>query len=89
LIREVLLKKAVEANLHHDKDFMEQVDELKRQHTVQNIFYGIKNPDIEHDDHSSRFNAFQDFIDSLRKESDITIDSTIVKTLILEKRIHI
>ena len=89
LIREMLLKKAVDANLHHDEDFMEQVDELKRQHTVQNIFYGIKNPDIEPDDHSSRFNAFQDFIDSLRKESDITIDSMIVKSFILEKRMHI
>jgi allophanate hydrolase subunit 1 len=89
LIREVLLKKAVEANLHHDKDFMEQVDKLKKQHTIQNIFYGIKNLDIEHDDHSSRFNAFQDFIDSLRKESDITIDSTVVKTFILDKRNHI
>ena len=66
-----------------------QIDELKRQYTVQNIFYGIKNPDIEPDDHSSRFNAFQDFIDSLRKESDITIDSMIVKSFILEKRMHI
>ena len=89
LIREVLLKKAVEANLHHDKDFMEQVNKLKKQHTIQNIFYGIKSPDIEHDDHSSRFNAFQDFIDNLRKESDITIDSTVVKTFILDKRMHI
>jgi hypothetical protein len=89
LIREVLLKKAVEANLHHDKDFMERVDKLEKQHTIQNIFYGIKNPDTEHDDHSSRFNAFQDFIDSLRKDSDITIDSTVVKTFILDKRIHI
>ena len=88
-IREMLLKKAVDANLHHNEDFMEQVDELKRQHTVQNIFYGIKNPDIEPDDHSSRFNIFQDFIDSLRKESDITIDSMIVKSFILEKRMHI
>ena len=89
LIREVLLKKAVEANLHHDKDFMEQVDELKKQHTIQNIFYEIKNPDTEHDDHSSKFNAFQDFIDNLRKESDITIDSTTVKTFILDKKMHI
>ena len=89
LIREVLLKKAVEANLHHDKDFMKQVDKLKKQHIIQNIFYGIKNPDIEHDDHSSRFNAFQDFIYNLRKNSDITIDSTVVKTFILDKRIHI
>ena len=87
-VREMLLKKAVESNLHHDADFMEQVDELKRKHIVQSIFYGIKNPDTEHDD-SFRFNAFQDFIESLRKESDINIDSTVVKSFILEKRMYI
>ena len=88
-IREVLLKKAVEANLHHDEYFIKQVDKLKKQHTVQNIFYGIKSPDTEYDDHSSRLNAFQDFIGSLRKESDITIDSTMMKSFILEKRMQI
>ena len=88
-VREILLKKAVESNLHHDTDFMEQVDELKKQYTVQNIFYGIESSDTEHDDHSSRLNAFQDFIGSLRKESDINIDSTVVKSFILEKRMHI
>ena len=87
-VREMLLKKAVESNLHHDADFMKQVDELKRKHIVQSIFYGIKNPDTEHDD-SFRFNAFQDFIESLRKESDINIDSTVVKSFILEKRMYI
>ncbi len=87
-VRKMLLKKAVESNLHHDADFMEQVDKLKRKHIVQSIFYGIKNPDAEHDD-SFRFNAFQDFIESLRKESDINIDSTVVKSFILEKRMHI
>ena len=87
-VREMLLKKAVESNLHHDADFMEQVDKLKRKHIVQSIFYGIKNPDTEHDD-SFRFNAFQDFIESLRKESDINIDSTVVKSFILEKRMYI
>ena len=86
-VREMLLKKAVESNLHHDADFMKQVDELKRKHIVQSIFYGIKNPDTEHD--SFRFNAFQDFIESLRKESDINIDSTVVKSFILEKRMYI
>ena len=88
-IREVLLKKAVEANLHHNEYFIKQVDKLKKQHTVQNIFYGIKSPDTEYDDHSSRLNAFQDFIGSLRKESDITIDSTMMKSFILEKRMQI
>ena len=87
-VREMLLKKAVESNLHHDTDFMEQVDELKRKHIVQSIFYGIKNPDTEHDD-SFRFNAFQDFIESLRKESDINVDSTVMKSFILEKRMQI
>ena len=87
-VREMLLKKAVESNLYHDADFMKQVDELKRKHIVQSIFYGIKNPDTEHDD-SFRFNAFQDFIESLRKESDINIDSTVVKSFILEKRMYI
>lgn len=87
-VREMLLKKAVESNLHHDADFMKQVDELKRKHIVQSIFYEIKNPDTEHDD-SFRFNAFQDFIESLRKESDINIDSTVVKSFILEKRMYI
>ena len=48
----------------------------------------IKNSDTEHDD-SLSFNSFQDFIESLRKASDITIDSTIVKTFILENRIYI
>jgi len=87
-VREMLLKKAVESNLHHDTDFMEQVDKLKRKHIVQSIFYGIKNPDTEHDD-SFRFNAFQDFIESLRKESDINVDSTVMKSFILEKRMQI
>ena len=87
-VREMLLEKAVESNLHHDADFMEQIDELKRKHIIQSIFYGIKNPDTEHDD-SFRFNAFQDFIESLRKESDINIDSTVVKSFILEKRMYI
>ena len=87
-VREMLLKKASQANLHRDQNFMEQVDELKKQYTVQKIFNGIKNSDVEND-YSIRFNSFQDFIESLRKASDITIDSTIVKTFILENRIYI
>ena len=87
-VREMLLKKASQSNLHRDQNFMEQVDELKKQYTVQKIFNGIKNSDVEHND-SIRFNSFQDFIESLRKASDITIDSTIVKTFILENRIYI
>ncbi len=86
LVREELLKTALERKLNTTDEFMSINYELKKSHVIQYIFDNIIKVDKKNEE---AITEIQSFLEDLRSDSQIFIDSSLVRSFVLNERIHI
>ena len=86
LVREELLKTALERKLNTTDEFMSINYELKKSHIIQYIFDKIIKVDKKNE---KEITEIQSFLEDLKSDSQIFIDSSLVRSFVLNERIHI
>ena len=84
LVREELLKIAIEIGLNTEDAFVSINNSLKKSHIIKYLLDNIINVEVIN---KETLITFQSFLGNLRSDSQIIIDSSLVKSFILNERI--